>query len=171
MERLLYIDRVLRMIKFKIKDDGFLKDLHALLLMDDTVLFATSREKLIEKFNVVCDFCNSDGYKHGLLNNTDVHPEKYGKIMKRHNFHMRGTFWVFKHLNVGYRMFFHDRAQGETECEIMKKKHSITLGITWFGYWRIFRFFSKQKVLHFQKNWIQILPNPQFNFNDLKENR
>ena len=29
-------------------------------------------------------------------------------------------------LNVGYRMFFHDRARGEAECEIMKKKHSIT---------------------------------------------
>ena len=60
---IIYIDRKLRMIKSKIDDDGFLKDLHTLLLMDDTVLFATSREKLIEKFNVVCDFCNSYGVK------------------------------------------------------------------------------------------------------------
>ena len=29
------------------------------------------------------------------------------------------------YLYVGYRMFFHDRARGEAECEIMKK-HSIT---------------------------------------------
>ena len=25
-------------------------------------------------------------------------------------------------LNVGYRMFFHDRIRGEAECEVMKKK-------------------------------------------------
>ena len=42
---IIYIDRMLKMIKSRINDDGFLKVLHALLLMDDTVLFATSREK------------------------------------------------------------------------------------------------------------------------------
>ena len=65
-------------------------------------------------------------------------------------------------------MFFHDRARGEAECEIMKKTF---YNVGYNMVLRIFRFFSKQKVLHFQINWIQILPNPQFNFNDLKENR
>ena len=37
----IYIDRMLRMIRSRF--NGFLKDVHALLLMDDTILFATSR--------------------------------------------------------------------------------------------------------------------------------
>ena len=36
-------------------------------------------------------------------------------IVKVYNFNLLYT------LNVGYRMFFHDRARGEAECEIMKK--------------------------------------------------
>ena len=33
--------------------DGFLKDLHCLLLMDDTVIFATSREAMQEKLETL----------------------------------------------------------------------------------------------------------------------
>ena len=77
---------------------------------------------------------------------------------------------LLQFLYVGYRMFFHDRARGEAECEIVKKTfYNVGYILVWLLTY--FRFFSKQKVLHFQKNWIQILPNPQFNFNDLKENR
>ena len=44
-----------------VEDDSSLGSLHALLLMDDTVLFATSREKIIQKFRIVQQFCDLYG--------------------------------------------------------------------------------------------------------------
>ena len=49
------------MIKTSFQTDGFLGTLHILMFMDDTVLFATSREKLIEKFKKCQDFCEQFG--------------------------------------------------------------------------------------------------------------
>ena len=58
---ILYVDRMIKMVKAAFQDDGFLGSLHMLMLMDDTVLFATSREKLIEKFQKCQDFCEEYG--------------------------------------------------------------------------------------------------------------
>ena len=41
--------------------DSFLNDIHALMLMDDTVLLASTRERLIEKFTVLMNFCKKYG--------------------------------------------------------------------------------------------------------------
>ena len=43
-------------------------------------------------------------------------------------------------LYVGYRMFFHDRARGEAECEIMKKTfYNIGYNMVWLlTYFQIF---------------------------------
>ena len=41
--------------------DGFLGALHILLLMDDAVILATSREMCIEKLKVLCNYCNDYG--------------------------------------------------------------------------------------------------------------
>ena len=41
--------------------DGYLGGLHTLLLMDDTILLATSRERLEKKFKVVQPFCTEYG--------------------------------------------------------------------------------------------------------------
>ena len=41
--------------------DGFLESLHALLLMDDTVLLATSRDRILNKFQIVDLFCKEYG--------------------------------------------------------------------------------------------------------------
>ena len=49
----IYINQMIRMMKEKIATDGFLGTLHALLLMDDTVILATSRDMYIRKFRVV----------------------------------------------------------------------------------------------------------------------
>ncbi len=49
------------MLKDKIAVDGFLGVLHALLLMDDTVILATSRDMCIRKFRVVVDYYNDYG--------------------------------------------------------------------------------------------------------------
>ena len=57
---IIYLDIMVRGIN-DVEDDGFLGSLHALLLMDDTVLLATSRKRLIEKFKIVQLFCSNYG--------------------------------------------------------------------------------------------------------------
>jgi hypothetical protein len=57
----LYLDRMIRMVKQEYANDGFLGALSILLLMDDTVILATSREKLIGKFSIVMDYCQQYG--------------------------------------------------------------------------------------------------------------
>ena len=42
-------------------NDSFLSDVHALMLMDDTVLLASSRELIIEKFGTLMRFCKDYG--------------------------------------------------------------------------------------------------------------
>ena len=41
--------------------DGFLAALHCLMLMDDTVILATSRGRCIEKLNKLVNFCTDSG--------------------------------------------------------------------------------------------------------------
>ena len=57
---IIYLDVMVKMIN-GVDDDKFLKSCHALLLMDDTVLLATSRERLIQKFKIVQEFCTMYG--------------------------------------------------------------------------------------------------------------
>ena len=45
--------------------DSFLVDTHALMLMDDTVLLASTRDRIIEKFTILMDFC----VKYGMVVN------------------------------------------------------------------------------------------------------
>ena len=52
---------MIRMIKGAVAVDGFLGALHAFLLMDDTVILATSRDMCIKKMNVVVDYCREYG--------------------------------------------------------------------------------------------------------------
>lgn len=57
----LYLEKFVRRMKTVCGEDGFLKWLHCLLLMDDTVIFATSRVTAIQKLHVLTDFCASSG--------------------------------------------------------------------------------------------------------------
>ena len=58
---ILFVDEFIRLVKDRSGIDGFLKWLHLLMLMDDTVLIATSRERLIEKLNLLVFWCNKSG--------------------------------------------------------------------------------------------------------------
>ena len=58
---LIYIDQMVKMLNDEVGTDGFLGTLHALLLMDDTVLVATSREKCLKKMDVVMRYCEEYG--------------------------------------------------------------------------------------------------------------
>ena len=53
---ILYLDVMVKMIN-RTEEHGFLQSHHALLLMDDTVLLATSRQRIIDKFKIVQQFC------------------------------------------------------------------------------------------------------------------
>ena len=56
----LFVDVLIRRLK-TCPDDGWLKWLHVLMLMDDTVIFATSRERMAEKLAVLDDYCREYG--------------------------------------------------------------------------------------------------------------
>lgn len=57
----LYIDEFVKDLHRLIPDDGYLKWLHCLLLMDDTIILATSRTMAIQKTQVLVDFCTRSG--------------------------------------------------------------------------------------------------------------
>ena len=62
---IIYINDLIKLIKNTCEPDGFLSWLHLLALMDDTVLLATSREKLRYKIQLLMQFCN----KYGMVIN------------------------------------------------------------------------------------------------------
>ena len=57
----LVVNDLIRNLKEKCLPDGFLNWLHSLMLMDDTVILATSRERAMEKLCVLSDFCDTSG--------------------------------------------------------------------------------------------------------------
>ena len=58
---IIYVDVLIKMIKEKSPSDGFLSWLHLLMLMDDTVIFATSRKSLKGKLNILQQYCDEYG--------------------------------------------------------------------------------------------------------------
>lgn len=58
---IVYVDKMIKMVKEAFESDGFLGSLHILMLMDDTILFATTRENIIKKFQKCQDFCEEYG--------------------------------------------------------------------------------------------------------------
>ena len=54
------------MINSVIENDGFLTKLHALVLMDDTVILSCSRDLYLQKMAKVLEFCNEYGMEINL---------------------------------------------------------------------------------------------------------
>ena len=59
---IIYINKMIQMIKGIVREDSFLRTLHALRFMDDTVIVETNRRKCLQKLSVVIDYC----YKYGM---------------------------------------------------------------------------------------------------------
>ena len=59
----LYVNELVRDLKRLCGEDGYLSWLHSLLLMDDTVLLATSREQAIKKVKILMDYCQKSGMR------------------------------------------------------------------------------------------------------------
>ena len=55
-----FINPLVKMLK-KVDNDGFLEDLHCLLMMDDSVILATTKERFVEKINILIHFCEDQG--------------------------------------------------------------------------------------------------------------
>ena len=56
----IFLDEFVRDMKM-LRNDGFLKWIHCFLLMDDTVILSTCRERAIEKAKVLTNFCSRSG--------------------------------------------------------------------------------------------------------------
>ena len=62
-----FMNDLITMIKTRSPNDGFLKWLHLLMLMDDTVIIATSRTRFIDKMSLVFEFCDENDIAAVLL--------------------------------------------------------------------------------------------------------
>ena len=62
----LYLDSLVRRLKEAFREDGFLGVLQVLLLMDDTVLLATSRQMAEAKLTVLVTWCQEHGMELNL---------------------------------------------------------------------------------------------------------
>ena len=74
----LFVNTLITKMKERCGNDGFLSWLHVLMLMDDTIILATSRTKLVEKLNILYDYCedsgmvvNNDKTKFMMINGQD----------------------------------------------------------------------------------------------------
>ena len=63
---IVFVNTLIKMLKDRCPHDGFLKFLHVLMLMDDTVILATSRNSLEAKLGILSEFCVS----HGMIMNS-----------------------------------------------------------------------------------------------------
>ena len=59
----LYVNVMIQMIKQGCPLDGFLSWLHVLVMMDDTILLATTKDDMKNKIKIMYDFCNLYGMK------------------------------------------------------------------------------------------------------------
>ena len=68
---IIYLNVMVVMMKV-LGNDSFLKDLHLMVLMDDTVLVASSREMIIKKFEILITFCKEYDMEVHQLKKTNV---------------------------------------------------------------------------------------------------
>ena len=59
----IFVDVLILLIKSKCSPEPILGWLHCLMLMDDTVILATSREKMSEKLTLLHDYCTTSGMR------------------------------------------------------------------------------------------------------------
>ena len=60
---IVYVNELIGKVKEECQPEGFLRWLHILMLMDDTVLLSTSRSGMEKKLNILCKFCEEYGMK------------------------------------------------------------------------------------------------------------
>ena len=58
---IVFVNSFIRILKSRCEPNGFLGWLHSLMLMDDTVILATSHERLIQKLSLLQECCQNTG--------------------------------------------------------------------------------------------------------------
>ncbi len=58
---IIFVDEIIKIIKGGCSPDGFLQWLYILVLMDDTVLMATTRCNMMKKISLLQDYCSEYG--------------------------------------------------------------------------------------------------------------
>ena len=142
---IIYIDQMVKMLKENVDDDGFLGSLHILLLMDDAVLLATSRENICKKFSVAQGYCHLFGMSMNMkktklmvINGTDD---------DRRSIHSRGV--VVKHCEFYIYLGSPITADGQYKSVISRHVN--------------------EKMKHFIKYCIFLEKNPDFPFSIKKK--
>ena len=59
----IFVDVLILMFKSRCLPEPIIQWLHCLMLMDDMIIFATSREKVVEKLNILNEYCINNGMK------------------------------------------------------------------------------------------------------------
>ena len=60
---IIFVNDLIKAVKENCEDDGFLSWLHILVMMDDTVLLATTRERMLHKIGLMKTYCDNYGMK------------------------------------------------------------------------------------------------------------
>ena len=60
---ILFVNDLIKLYKERCDRDGFLRWLHLLVFMDDTVILSTTRCGITTKLSILGDFCTSHGMK------------------------------------------------------------------------------------------------------------
>ena len=58
---IIFLNELVKMYKSRCGFDGFLGWVHYLLLMDDTVILSTDRQKCVDKLGIMMEFCKDYG--------------------------------------------------------------------------------------------------------------
>ncbi len=76
------VNDLIKLIKDNCDDDGFLKWLHVLILMDDTILLSTSRERMIHELSLMKKFCCDYGMKVSESRNKFFCDKRYDRVQR-----------------------------------------------------------------------------------------
>jgi len=89
----LYVNPLIRELKRKCGNDGFLGTLHCLLLMDDTIILSTTKDGFRKKLDILDEFCDQSGMQINeiktkfMVVNGDLQDRAYialGSVIMKH---------------------------------------------------------------------------------------
>ena len=144
---IIFVDMLIKKVKSKCDNDGFLSWLHLLMLMDDTVILATSRDQLRKKLQLLHEFCeesgmviNEDKTKFMVIHGTDYDrlPMYIGSIIMKH---------CNQYVYLGVIFTSDGSALSSLKQHVLEKKKHLNKLIMFFFKNQDMPFVMKKKVL------------------------
>lgn len=147
----MYVNELIRVMKTTCPDDDFLGQLHLLLLMDDTCIFASSRENCLRKLNILVQFCTDKDFvvnelktQFFVINGDDpdrlplVINEAHGKLRVAHT-----NSYVY----LGAHFMSDGKTSSAIDAHCKNKSKQLTKLINFFSKNRDAPFTVKKKVM------------------------